>query len=65
MRFFSSDVDCNIHSSRYGYQSAAPLEVAWNALVRGKWDTDLRVIVTWDVASVTNLIIYAEDATGV
>ena len=60
MRFISSDVDCNIHSSRDGYQSATSLEVAWNALVRGKSDTDLRIIVTWDVASVTNLIIYAE-----
>ena len=64
MRFISSDVDCNIHSSRYGYQSATPLEVAWNALVRGKSDTDLRMIVTWDVASVTNLIIYAETLAG-
>ena len=36
LRFIRSDVDCNIHSSRYGYQSATPLEIAWNALVRGK-----------------------------
>ena len=61
MRFFSSDVDCDIRSSHYGYKSATPLEVAWNALVRDKSDTDLRAIVTSDVASVTNLIIYAED----
>ena len=61
LRFFSSDVDCNIRSSRCEYKSATPLEVAWSALVKGKSDTDVRVIVTWDVASVTNLIIYAED----
>ena len=65
MRFISSDVDCNIHSSRYGYQSATQLEVAWSALVRGKSGTDLRMIVTWDVASVTNLIIYADTLVGV
>ena len=58
---FSSDIDCNIRSSHYGYKSATPLEVAWNALVRSMPRADLRVIVTWDVASVTNLIIYAED----
>ena len=40
------------------------LEEAWNALVRGKSDTDLRTIATWDVASVTNLIIYAETLAG-
>ena len=61
LRVLSSDVDWNIHSSRYGYKSATPLEVAWNALVRSMSDTDLRVIVTWDVASVINLITYAED----
>ena len=43
LRFLSSDVDCNIHNSYYGYKSATPLEAAWNALVRGKSDTDLRV----------------------
>ena len=57
MRFFCADVDCNIRSSHYRYKFATPLEVARNALVRSKSDTDLRVIVTWDVASVTNLII--------
>ena len=61
LRFFTSDADCNIRSSHCEYKSATPLEVAWSALVRGKSDTDLRVIVTWDVASVTNLIIHAED----
>ena len=64
LRFISSDVDCNIHSSHYGYKSATPLEVAWNAFIRGKSDTDLRVIVTWDVASVTNLIVYADTVAG-
>ena len=64
MRFFSSDVDCNMHSSHYGYKSATPREVAWSALVRCKSDTDLRVIVTWDVASVTNLITCAERLVG-
>ena len=64
LRFSSSDVDWNIRSSHYGYKSATPLEVAWSALVRNKSDTDLRVIVTWDVASVTNLIIYAETLVG-
>ena len=62
LRVLSSDIDCNIRSSHYGYKSATPLEVAWSALVRGKSDTDSGVTVTWDVASVTNLIIYAEDA---
>ena len=62
--FIISDVDCNIHSSHCGYKSATPLEVAWNALVTGKSDTDLRVCVTWDVASVTNLIIYADTLVG-
>ena len=64
LRFISSDVDCSIHSSHYGYKSATPLEVAWNALVRDKSDTDLRVIVMWDVASVTNLTIYADTLVG-
>ena len=48
----------------YGYKSATPLEIAWNALVRGKPDTDLRLIVTWDVASVTNLMVHADTLAG-
>ena len=61
LRVLSSDVDYNIRSSHYGYKSATPLKVAWSALVRGKSDTDSRVIVTWGVASVRNLIIHAVD----
>ena len=61
LRVLNSDVGCNIRSSHNGYEFATPLGVAWSALVRGKSDTDSRVIVTWDVASVTNMIIYAED----
>ena len=39
-------------------------EVAWSALVRGKTNTDLRMIATFDVVSVTNLIIYTDTLEG-